>query len=253
LDDSLVNSVIILFLLLIGILFKKVYLPKIKGAKGEFSVALRLRRLNKKEYKVYNNIYLKIGGITTQIDHLVISVYGIFVIETKNYKGWIFGNESSRYWTQILYNEKNKIYNPIKQNWSHINFLKRLSPDFKDLQYFPIIVFAGSAKLKKVKASVPVIYKGKLLKTIRKNKIIYLTHSQLEIIDQLLEQAIIEKKEAGKKHKKFVRSNIKRKRRKPDPVICPKCGGKLVNRIGKYGSFRGCSNYPECKYTVRKS
>jgi hypothetical protein len=58
-----------------------------------------------------------------------------------------------------LYKKKYKFYNPIIQNWSHINFLKNISADFKHLNYFSIIVFVGSAKLKKINASVPVIYK----------------------------------------------------------------------------------------------
>lgn len=249
-DNSLVYIVFILYL--IGLLFKKIYLPKIKGAKGEYSVARRLRRLNKNDYKVYNDIYLKTKGRSTQIDHLVISVYGIFVIETKNYKGWIFGNETSKYWTQTLYKSKYKIFNPVIQNWAHINFLKKISEDFKNLKYNSIIVFAGSGKLKKIRSSVPVIYKGKLLRTIRKNKEIHLTHNQLERIDNLLNQVIIDKKEIKKDHKKFVKRNIKWSKKRVAPRICPKCGGKLVIRDGKYGKFHGCSNFPKCIYTKRK-
>jgi len=36
---------------------------------------------------------------------------------------------------------------------------------------------------------------------------------------------------------------------KSDSKVCPKCGGNLVERIGKYGKFYGCSNYPKCQYT----
>lgn len=251
-DNSVVNIVIVFILYLISVLFKKWCLPIIKGAKGEYSVARRLQKLNKNEYKVYNDIYLKIKGKSTQIDHLVISVYGIFVIETKNYKGWIFGNENSKYWTQTLYKNKYKIFNPIIQNWAHINFLKKISTDFKSVNYFPIIVFAGSGKLKKVNSSVPVIYKGKLLRTIRKNKEIHLTHNQLERIDNLLKQVIIDKKDIKKKHKKYVKRNIKRNRKGVISKYCPKCGGKLVLRNGKYGKFHGCSNFPKCSYTKKK-
>lgn len=54
------------------------------------------------------------------IDHVVISKYGVFVIETKNYRGWIIGNEKSEYWTQVIYKRKERLYNPIKQNYGHI-------------------------------------------------------------------------------------------------------------------------------------
>jgi hypothetical protein len=226
-------------------------LPKIKGAKGEFYVSRILSRLNKKEYKVYNNIYLKVNGRSTQIDHLILSIYGIFVIETKYYKGWIFGNENSKYWTQTLYKKKFRIFNPILQNWTHINFLKNISSDFKDLKYFSIIVFAGSAKLKNINSSVPVIYKKKLLRTIRQNNKIYLTSDRLERIDSLLNQVIINKKDIEKEHIKYVKRNVRKNNIDATPLICPRCGGKLVIRNGKYGNFYGCSNYPECRYTKK--
>lgn len=250
-DYSLVYIVIGVILYLFWILFKKIYLPKIKGAEGERSVARKLKRLNKNDYKVYNDIYLKINDRTTQIDHLVLSIYGIFVIETKNYKGWIFGNEKFKYWTQTLYKKKYQIFNPIIQNWTHINFLKNISTDFKNLNYFPIIVFAGSGKLKKVNSSVPVIYKKRLLRTIRKNNEIYLTQNQLEEVDKLLKQVIICKKEIKKEHKKYVKRIIKRNKKNTISPICPKCGGKLVLRNGKYGNFLACSNYPKCRYTKK--
>jgi len=194
LDEGIAYIAVIFIIYLFGVLFKKIYLPKIKGVLGEFGVARKLRRLNKYDYIVYNDIYLKNKGISKQIDHLIISIYGVFVIETKNYKGWIFGNDRAEYWTQILYKKKFKIYNPIIQSWSHINFLKRISPDFINLKYFPIIVFAGSGKLKKIKSTVPVIYKRKIVKTIRRNKEIHLTHNQVEGIDNLIKQVIVGQK-----------------------------------------------------------
>lgn len=250
-DNSLVFIVIGLTLYFISVLFKRLYLPKIKGAIGEYHIAKKLRRLNKNEYKVYNDIYLKTNGKSIQIDHLVISIYGIFVIETKNYKGWIFGNEKSKYWTQTLYKKKYQIYNPIIQNWSHINFLKNISHVFKNLNYFPIIVFTGSAKLKSINATVPVIYRRKLLKTIRRNNEVYLTHEKLKEIDNLLKQIIVKTKDIKKRHRKFVKQNIKRNKKVNTPRICPKCGGKLVVRTGKYGDFYGCSNFPKCDYTKK--
>ena len=56
------------------------------------------------EYHLMNNITLPFKDGTTQIDHILVSRYGIFVIETKHYKGWIFGDENSKNWTQVLYN-----------------------------------------------------------------------------------------------------------------------------------------------------
>ena len=231
------------------LLFKKYYLPKIIGSIGEYYVARILKRLSKENYKVYNNIYIIQGGKTSQIDHLVLSVYGIFVIETKNYKGWIFGNEKSKYWTQTLYKKKNKIYNPVIQNWTHVNFLKGISPELKGLKYFPIVVFAGSAKLKKISSSTPVIRKRRLLRTIKRIRDVVLTHEQLAKIDGIINQSIVAGKNVKKEHKKQVRKNIKRTKKESNPSICPKCGERLLVKNGKFGKFLGCSNFPKCKFT----
>lgn len=46
---------------------------------------------------------------------------------------------------------------------------------------------------------------------------------------------------------KILKKNIKKFNEK----MCPKCGGKLVERSSDYGLFIGCSNYPKCKYTEK--
>jgi len=218
---------------------------------GEYYVASNLKRLNKKDYKVYNNIYLRNYGKTSQIDHLILSIYGIFVIETKNYKGWIFGNGKSKFWTQTLFKRKFKIYNPVIQNWTHVNSLKRISVELRNAKYFPIVVFVGTAKLKKINSSVPVIKKHKLLRTIKREKQVYLTHEQLAKIDNDIIQSLVSGKAIKKEHIKNVKRNIKRKKvqKDLDSKICPKCGGRLVIRNGKYGQFHGCSNFPNCNFT----
>lgn len=105
-----------LWLLVIADGVLELFMPKIKGYFGEKSVAFFLSKLDDTKYKVINNIMLQVGNKTTQIDHVVVSNYGIFVIETKNYKGWITGNEFDEYWKQTIYKRKEKLHNPIKQN-----------------------------------------------------------------------------------------------------------------------------------------
>lgn len=83
-----------------------IFKPKIKGFLGEKVVSAILSRLNPQKYTVINDVMLNINGKTSQIDHVVVSNYGIFVIETKNYKGWILGDERSEYWTQVIYKRK---------------------------------------------------------------------------------------------------------------------------------------------------
>lgn len=137
----------------------KMFLPKIKGHMGESIVKIKLNSLDKEKYKVINNLVLENAGGTTkstQIDHLVVSTYGIFSIETKNYKGWIYGSEFGKNWTQNIYGNKKTFMNPILQNYAHIkaveNILKDLYPNMK---YFSIIAFSPEAEIKvKLKESV---------------------------------------------------------------------------------------------------
>ncbi len=81
-----------------------------KGKVGEKRVATILKRLPEDDYKVINDLLLSSNGYSTQIDHIVVSVYGIFVIETKFYQGWIYGGENSEYWTQNIYGVKSKLF-----------------------------------------------------------------------------------------------------------------------------------------------
>ncbi len=121
--------------------------PQIKGFMGEFSINLLLNFLDSRKYKVLSNIIIQSGNSTTQIDHILVSNYGIFVIETKNYKGLILGDEHSQYWTQVLYNRREKLYNPVNQNNGHVRALRNHLEDTK----FPIysfVVFNSGAELR---------------------------------------------------------------------------------------------------------
>jgi len=81
--------------------------PVGKGIIGEALLNFVINiALNKKQYQLLKNITLQTDDGTTQIDHIIVSQYGIFVIETKNYKGWIFGDEYSKTWTQSIYGKK---------------------------------------------------------------------------------------------------------------------------------------------------
>ncbi len=117
---NLITWALVVFLCIVLFLLRW-KLPVIIGRMGEKFVRGKLLNLNPEYYKVINNLTLPSSGSTTvtQIDHVVISNYGIFCIETKNYKGWIFGNAYDKYWTQVIYHYKKKFYNPIHQNFVH--------------------------------------------------------------------------------------------------------------------------------------
>lgn len=197
-----------------------------------------------------NNIMLHTGSRTTQIDHIVVSNYGIFVIETKNYKGWIIGNEFDDYWTQIIFKRKEKLYNPIKQNFGHIQALKSVLNEFSDINYISVVAFTTKADLK-VTANTDVVYTVNLLRIIRKYNNETISDSVKEQIYNKLLSLNIDNKENQKEHIHAIRNNLAEKYKKVSDNICPECGGKLVLRNGKYGQFKGCSNYPRCRFTSK--
>ncbi len=225
--------------------------PKIKGSIGEFKTNINLSFLGS-EYTVVNNVIIRnSNGTTSQIDHIVLSEYGIFVIETKNYKGWIFGNEKSEKWTQIVFKEKHSFINPVRQNWGHVYALKGLLTNFPNIKYYPIVVFAGSATLKDIQSSVPVIYENSLNETIRgQSTEKCLSYSDISKIHEILLSTEITEKGYIKEHIQNVKNNINEQHIKRDNRICPRCNGELKLRNGKYGQFYGCSNYPRCNFTM---
>lgn len=106
---------LIVFFIVIYLIILILKSPTIKGKFGESLVSFCLDKyLDKSKYRIFNDVMISdnMGG-TTQIDHIVLSKYGIFVVETKNYKGWIYGDAKSRTWTQVIYRKKTKFQNPF--------------------------------------------------------------------------------------------------------------------------------------------
>lgn len=218
-----------------------------KGQEGEEEVGRILARLPREEYIVLNDVLLPTGKGTTQIDHVVVSVYGIFVIESKNYQGRIYGTRSGDKWSQYVDGEEHNFRNPIKQNVGHVIAVKRvthLSDDF----IVPLVVFTGSATLKVLDCD-EVIYDGMLYETIRSYRDMILSPEQMEHYARIIDERLEENAETKAAHVNAVRERIAQWDREVSAGLCPRCDGRLVLRKGKYGSFYGCSNYPKCKYT----
>lgn len=246
----LIIPIIFSFILIIVLLIK-INSTKIKGAFGEAKVNTLVRFLGPEYISLHDVMLKNTKGFTSQIDHLILSEYGVFVIETKNYKGWIFGNEKSEKWMQVIYNEKHQFRNPVKQNWSHVYALKDLLSDFPNICYFPIVVFSGSATLKNIESSIPVIYETSLNRTIKNLSIEKcLTAEQIEQIKTIIESSDIKEKGRNKEHIQNIRHSITMRQIKMENLICPRCNGELKLRDGRNGKFYGCSNYPRCRFTM---
>jgi hypothetical protein len=100
------------------------------------------------QYHLLNNLTMPFQDGTTQIDHILISTKGIFVIETKNYSGWIFGDDKSKQWMQVIHRVKSRFQNPVHQNYRHVKAIEQLFDFLPTEQIHSIVVFTGSGEFK---------------------------------------------------------------------------------------------------------
>lgn len=100
------------------------------------------------DFHLLNHITLKVADGTTQIDHILVSRFGVFVIETKDYSGWIFGNATQPTWTQVLFHSKFKFQNPILQNFRHVRAVQDLLDFLPPEAVKSVVVLAGEAEFK---------------------------------------------------------------------------------------------------------
>ena len=214
------------------------------GQFGEFSTEYALTNDNLDgELVVLKNIYVPYRDKTSEIDLLMIHEKGVFVFESKNYSGWIFGNANQLNWTQSLPNkEKHQFYNPIRQNQTHIKALSEYL-NIPASSFTSYIVFSERCSLKSVPADteqVIIVRRPNMLKKLRAQLRSSVNLYSPEEIAQFVQklQPLTNKSEAEKQQHV---DDIKEK--------CPFCGSELVLRRGKYGQFWGCSTYPKCKFT----
>lgn len=172
---------------------------------GECWLKKELNKLPKKNYKVLNNIMISSNNMTYQIDHLVISHYGIFVIEMKNYYGKIYGNEYKKYWYQYLNGNKRLFYNPIYQNYGHIKALSNILNKTEDI-FISIICFSNQAKLNnKSKNIVTQLDYVKDIILKHKGKILI---NNIDETEKILKNFNIKDKKIRKNHIKKIKEKI---------------------------------------------
>ena len=116
-----------------------------QGSNGERYIAKLLQELPE-GYRYLHDLLLKFEGYTVQIDHAVISVYGVFVIETKNFRGHIYGSSEKKRWVQINKGKKRRFYSPTIQNNRHRFVISRICK-LPIEKVIPITVFVGKCEL----------------------------------------------------------------------------------------------------------
>ena len=134
--------------LLVAVLLGVLRSPRFKGWRGERAVQNTIRKhLNPLVYVDLHNVTLPTADGSTQIDHLIFSPYGLFVLETKNYQGWIFGSERQSQWTQQIFKKRSRFQNPLRQNYKHTKAIQELlgvAPE----HVHSVIAFVGDCEFK---------------------------------------------------------------------------------------------------------
>ena len=165
-----------------------------KGTYGEYLVYDQLRHKESQGTKFLFNVYIPIeNGQTSEIDAIMLDKHGIFVFESKNYSGWIFGDENSKQWCQCLKSGKRNsrkeyFYNPIKQNEGHINVLK-FYLGYPHIPIHNIVVFSDRCSFKTKMNSNHVMHRHQLngkIQAISNSVAPCLTLEQIETIYQRL-------------------------------------------------------------------
>lgn len=232
------------WILLILEIITNMYYKKFRGFMGEFWVKKELKKLPKDKYIILNNIMIKSSKGTHQIDHIILSKFGIFVIEMKNYYGIITGDEYKDKWTQHLGKHKYYFQNPIHQNYGHIKALEELL-QIDNKKFISIICISNQANVKvKAKNVTQLDFLNKLIQSYNTE----ILDESLEKLKNEIELNNIVDKNTRNEHIQNIKTTVKGIEEKVQNNICPKCGGYLVERNGKYGRFMGCSNFPKCKY-----
>lgn len=219
-----------------------------KGFIGEAMVRLSAKYLlNPDEYRAIHNVTLTTPDGTTQIDHVFVSRFGIFVVETKNYGGWIFGGENQAMWTQKLFKSAHKFQNPLRQNYKHLKALESLLNIPLD-KFHSVVVFVGGSTFK-TPMPANVTYTGGYIRYIKsKTEQIFLPAEVEKIYQAIGTGRLAPSFATSREHVRNLQ-----KRNDPDaPRLCPKCGAKMLQRTVKQGEktgskFWGCSGFPKCR------
>lgn len=241
---------LLLVLLAVGAAFLYYYLnsPTVIGAAGERAVNATLsRQLNEQDYILLEDLTLPTSHGTTQLDHIVLSRFGIFVIETKNMSGWIFGGENQARWTQVMRRHKSQFQNPLRQNYHHLKVVQNLLGIRLD-QLENLVAFVGSAE-PKTEMPPNVFWNRRALSNyIASRKTVRFTESEVrDFARKLRSSALDSNKETRRAHVQYVREKASQK--ETDLTKCPRCGSKMIERTNrkKRQTFYGCSRYPKCR------
>ena len=226
-----------------------------KGWFGELMVSCTLRLLlDRKQYHLINHVTLPTEDGSTQIDHILVSRFGVFVVETKNMKGWIFGSTNQKQWTQKIFRHTSRFQNPLHQNYKHTRTLANCL-GLADDKLFSVVVFVGEATFK---TTMPdnVTYGSRLIRYIRSKNDELLTEQEVTAVVANIQAGRL--KPSFQTNREHIRHVEAIKRQKSDDKRCPACGSTMVLRTAKKGAhagttFWGCSTFPKCRKRIKQA
>ena len=202
------------------------------------------------EYRRYHDVTLPTASGTTQIDHVFVSEFGVFVVETKNMNGWIYGTEKDRKWIQVFPGgQKYRFQNPLRQNYGHVKSIEDALAGMGLAKGVvkSVVVFVGEAELKRdLPENVTVGFGA--ARYIRSFRTRVLTQEQVAEICTMIESGRMKQSwGTDRQHVRNVQHRAKSTQRK-----CPRCGRKMVLRTAQKGpntgnKFWGCEGFPKCR------
>lgn len=232
-----------------------------KGVLGEWQVNLLIKFfLDKDNYHLIKNVTLptvsddKEYG-TTQIDHIIVSKYGIFVVETKNMKGWIFGSANQMQWTQKIFKHSSKFQNPLYQNYKHVKTLEALllvDVSTKNDCIFSVIIFIGDSTFKTKMPDNVRFARGGIEYIKSKRDVAFNEIEVADIIEQIKRGRLERSFKTNLQHVEHVKEIVKEK---SDTKSCSRCHSEMILRKATKGKnagneFWGCSAFPKCRNVV---
>ena len=210
------TDIYIIIVLIVIMLILKIHQSDIIGWFGEHWTKDALKKLPRDKYVIINNVFIKVNGSTHQIDHVIVSKYGIFSVETKQYNGFITGDKYDKNWVRHM--GKNKYYytNPIRQNYGHIKSLSELL-NIDESKIYNIVCIPSTATLK-IKNDSELVRYDKIV-----NKILSYDEEIIDNIDEIIKiinKNNIKDNRVKQEHINNIRKNVIDKNYNK----CPKCG-----------------------------
>lgn len=236
-----------------------------KGKFGEFKVNRILQKcMDGEQYRLIKNCLLPTEDGTTDVDHILVSVFGVFVIETKNMRGKIFGRPGEKMWTQKFpWRKGYRFQNPRRQNYKHVQTVCALC-NLEENQVHSVVVFVGSARFNSEMPDDVVEGSENLIGHIKSRTEEVLSPSEVgDVVDKINAGRLSRSMKTHRAHVRHVKEDIVRKKRtkagnfdkKPGAdsnPSCPVCGDGMVERKVRKGEdkgkpFWGCPKFPQCR------